>query len=482
MKHITAALMLLLLAGQAQAADYSPDVQSHIRAVENGLLKSVTIEGDAHPAHSLAERMAALHVPGVSIAVMHNGGLEWAKAYGEARPGVPVNTETLFQAGSISKPLAAMAALRLVEQGKLALDTDINASLTSWKLPVTDAAKGKAVTLRELLSHTGGLTIHGFPGYAADEPVPSVVQVLDGTPPANTKPVRSEAEPGAQWNYSGGGFTILQLAMTDVTQRRFPALLHDTVLEPIGMVHSTYEQPLPANLRANAASPFDNKGQPIKGGAHTYPEMAAAGLWTTPSDLVRYAVEVRQSLNGKTNRVLSKAMTEQMLAPGLGHWGLGLEIAGKPENPTFGHGGANEGFRNTFVVYTKGGDGVFVMTNSDNGGGLGDEITRAVAAEYHWPDFQSLVRRTVTVDAAILASYTGTYVVTPTFSMEVRLENGQLFAQGSGQSSVALRAASETKFFPENFPADIEFFKASDGQSAYLILHQGGKDTKAVRK
>ncbi|HWU56699.1 MAG TPA: serine hydrolase domain-containing protein, partial [Rhizomicrobium sp.] len=230
MKNIPAFFMMMVLAGPAWAADAPPDVQAHIRTVENGLLKGVTIEGDPHPGHSLAERMAALHVPGVSIAVMHNGRLEWAKAYGEARAGVPVNTETLFQAGSISKPLAAMAALRLVEQGKLALDADINTSLKSWKLPASDTAKGKAVTLRELLTHTGGLTIHGFPGYAADEPVPSVVQVLDGAPPANTKPVRNEAEPGLKWNYSGGGYTIMQLAMTDVTGRAFPALLHDTVL------------------------------------------------------------------------------------------------------------------------------------------------------------------------------------------------------------------------------------------------------------
>jgi len=482
MKNIPAFFMMMVLAGPAWAADAPPDVQAHIRTVENGLLKGVTIEGDPHPGHSLAERMAALHVPGVSIAVMHNGRLEWAKAYGEARAGVPVNTETLFQAGSISKPLAAMAALRLVEQGKLALDADINTSLKSWKLPASDTAKGKAVTLRELLTHTGGLTIHGFPGYAADEPVPSVVQVLDGAPPANTKPVRNEAEPGLKWNYSGGGYTIMQLAMTDVTGRAFPALLHDTVLAPIGMTHSTYQQPLPANLQANAAAPFDSEGHLIKGGAHTYPEMAAAGLWTTPSDLVRYAMEVRQSLSGKANHVLSKAMTEQMLAPGLGHWGLGLEILGQPENPTFGHGGANEGFRNTFVAYTKSGDGVFVMTNGDNGGGLGQEITRTVAAEYHWPDFKPVMRRAVQVDAAILASYTGTYVLTPTLNIEVRLEKGRLVSQGTGQPSFALMAASETAFFPEDFPADIEFFKASGDQPAYLMLHQNGRDLKGVRK
>jgi hypothetical protein len=175
-------------------------------------------------------------------------------------------------------------------------------------------------------------------------------------------------------------------------------------------------------------------------------------------------------------------MTEQMLVPGLGHWGLGLKISGQPENPTFGHNGANPGFRNTFVVYTKSGDGVFVMTNGDGGDGLSDEITRAVAAEYHWPDFKPIVRRAVPVDAAIMASYIGTYAVTPTFNFEVRLENGQLVSEGTDQASLPLRAASETNFFLEDLPADIEFFKASDGQPAYLMLHQNGRDIKAVRK
>jgi len=384
---LIALLFVLPSMSFAQTPDPSKDVQSHISAVENGLLPPVVFEDDPHPGKTLAERMAALHVPGVSIAVMRNGKLEWAKGYGVAGSGgAAVNADTLFQAGSISKPLAALAALRLVEQGKLSLDTDINTYLTSWKLAASDAAKGKVVTLRQLLTHTGGMTVHGFPGYATGVPVPSVVQVLNGGPPANTPAIRIEAEPGTKWNYSGGGFTIMQQAVVDVSPKTFPALLHDTVLAPMGMTRSTYEQPLPSAARSNAAEPFDSKGQPIAGGAHTYPEMAAAGLWTTPSELVRYAMEIRSSLDGKSSRVISPSMTRQMLTAGIGGWGLGLQIGGPPGNPWFGHGGANEGFRNDFFVYEKSGDGVFIMTNGDNGGALANEIERAVAEEYHWPD------------------------------------------------------------------------------------------------
>ena len=218
----------------------------------------------------------------------------------------------MFQAGSISKPLAAMAALRLAQQGKLSLDADVNTLLTSWKLPAAPVAAGKAVTLRMLLTHTAGITVHGFPGYAQGAPVPTLVQVLNGEKPANTPAIRSEAVPGAGWNYSGGGFTIMQQTLIDVTKEPFAKLLQTTVLGPIGMKHSTYEQPLPQRFAEFAATPYHADSKPIEGGAHTYPELAAAGLWTTPSDLARYAIEVENSLQGKANHVLTQQMTQQM--------------------------------------------------------------------------------------------------------------------------------------------------------------------------
>lgn len=221
--------------------------------------------------------MSAYRVPGVSIAIIHNGSIEWAQGFGAAQVGGgPVTTETLFQAGSISKPVAAMAALHLVEKGTLALDSDVNQALTSWKIPASAAAPGAVVTLRELLSHTAGLTVHGFPGYAAGTPIPTLVQVLDGEKPANTAPVRLEAAPGSRWKYSGGGYTVMQQLLLDVSHQPFPKLMHDTVLAPIGMTRSTYEQPLPTELRSGAATPYKANGAPVEGGFHIYPEMAAA--------------------------------------------------------------------------------------------------------------------------------------------------------------------------------------------------------------
>jgi len=461
----------------------SPEVAQRIQRVESGLVGGVIIKGDTKATHNLADRLKELNVPGVSVAVLHNGKIEWARGYGVAAVGGPaVTADTMFQAGSISKPVAALATLRLVEQGKLSLDADINTELKSWKLPSDPVQGGKPVTLRELLTHTGGTTVHGFPGYASTEAVPTLVQVLNGEKPANTPAIRSEAAPMARWNYSGGGFTIMQQAVIDVSGEPFAKLLHDTVLVPIGMTHSTYEQPLGKEFAPYAATPYHGDGKPIEGGAHTYPELAAAGLWTTPTDILTYAMEVRNSLDGKANHVLSADMTKQMLTPGMGSWGLGVQIGGAAENPYFAHGGVNEGFINNFVAYEKNGEGAAVMTNSDNGGALGDEILHSIAAEYAWPDWHPTVRTTVPVDAKTLAQYAGTYTLAPNFDLVVTVENGQLMTQATGQGKIALFAESETKFFPIVIDAEIDFVKDANGKVTQLVLHQNGHDMPAPRK
>jgi CubicO group peptidase (beta-lactamase class C family) len=460
----------------------SAAIEQHIQHVESGLVGEVVIKGDTHSTHNLADRMKELNVPGVSVAVVHDGKIEWARGFGvRSVGGPPVDADTMFQAGSISKPLAAMAALKLVEQGKLSLDADINTYLTTWKFPADPSAQGKPITLRELLTHTAGTTVHGFPGYAADQPVPTLVQVLNGEKPANTAAIRSEAAPGARWRYSGGGYTIMQQAVIDVTREPFPRLLHDTVLAPIGMTHSTYGQPLPQEFQQFAATPYHGDGNPIEGGAHTYPEMAAAGLWTTPSDLCRYILEVQRSLIGKANHVLSADMTRQMVAAGMGDWGLGLQIGGAAGNQYFSHGGDNAGFHNLFVAYEKNGDGAAVMTNGDNGGQIGDEVMHSIAAEYNWPDWRPTERTAIQLDPKLLAQYAGTYELRSGFDLVVTVENGQLITQATGQGKVPVYAESETKFFPL-FPAEIEFAKDDQGKVTSLILHQAGHDMKAPKK
>ena len=347
-------------------------VEARIARVESGLLPAFVVAGQPLPAKPLAQRMTDLKTPGVSVAVINDGAIEWAKGYGVTETGTvtPVTAQTLFQAASISKPVAALAALRLVEQGKLALDEDVNAKLASWKVPENDFTKTEKVTLRRLLSHSAGLTVHGFGGYAADAPVPTLVQVLEGAKPANSDAVRVDVVPGTIWRYSGGGYTVAQLLMTDVTGRPFPDLMAELVLKPVGMTDSTYEQPLPEARRGAAASGHTSDGKLVPGRYHTYPEMAAAGLWTTPTDLAKFLLEIERARRGKS-AVLSQALALEMTTAQKPGYGLGLSLDGFGKMASFGHGGSNEGFKCQMTAFFEGGRGAVIMTNGDQGAFVG---------------------------------------------------------------------------------------------------------------
>jgi CubicO group peptidase (beta-lactamase class C family) len=333
----------------------------------------------------LAKLMQIYNVRGLSFAVIDNFQIVFAKGYGVIETGssTPVTRHTLFQAGSISKPVAATGALYLTEQGKFLLDENVNEKLKTWKVPENEFTKQEKVTLRRLMSHTAGLTVHGFPGYDVADPLPSLTQIFNGEKPANTPPIRVDIVPGTQVRYSGGGVTIEQQLMIDVTGKLFPALMSEIVLDKIGMTESSYQQPLPAARAAATAGGTYADGKTVHGRWHIYPEMAAAGLWTTPTDLSKFAIEIALSKQGKSNRVLSTAMTRQMLTPVLGEAGLGFFME-KDHPGQFGHNGADEGFQALLTMNAESGKGFVMMANSDNGISVGQFLLQAVAKEYGW--------------------------------------------------------------------------------------------------
>jgi CubicO group peptidase (beta-lactamase class C family) len=480
----------LLAAGfSARALPAAPyarqsSLAQRIERVENGLLPATVIKGRPG-AMKIADRMAFYKVPGLSVAVINNGAIEWARGYGvlEAGGGSAVTPETLFQAASISKPVAAAGALHLVEEGKLNLDEDVNKKLVSWKVPENDFTKEQKVTLRRLLSHSAGMTVHGFPGYASDAPLPTLSQILNGEKPANTAPVRVDAVPGSRWRYSGGGITVMQQMVIDVTGKPFPQFMRDTVLGKIGMARSTYEQPLPKELSANAASGHREDGAAIKGRWHTYPEMAAAGLWTTPSDLARFAIEIQKSKAGKSNKVISAAMTNQMLTVQSGSYGLGIGVGGSGKALTFSHGGSNEGFQCMMFAYAETGQGAVVMTNGDRGALLYNEILRSIAKEYGWPDYQAQERELAKVDPKVYEPYAGQYAVGARV-VTVTVEDGRLLIQTPlTPDKVELFPESETKYFMTMDEVAFTFVKDDKGAVTEMIVQfAGGRPPLKAKK
>jgi CubicO group peptidase (beta-lactamase class C family) len=416
-----------------------------ISRVESGLRSGTRIAGEPDVLWTIHQRMARHKVPSVSIAVISDGKVEWAKAYGvlDAATKLPANPETLFQAASISKPVSALAALRLVAQGKLTLDAPVNSALTSWSVP--PHAFSKPVTLRGLLTHTAGTTVHGFPGYKAGAALPNAVQVVVGEMPANTSKVIVDLEPGSRWRYSGGGYTIMQILMTDVSKRPYAPLLRELVLGPLNMTRSTFEQPLPERFAANAARAHDRDGNPIAGNWHTYPEQAAAGLWTTPSDLAKVLLAVQRASAGDT-RLLPAALTREMLTTGKGSYGLGWSLTGKDNDMAFSHGGANAGFRCMAWAYAAKGQGAVVMTNGDNGADLAAEVLRSIAAEYNWPDYRVQTRTPMQMSAQQLSAFAGAYT-SAGGDVTVTVVGKGIKVQTPGPTAEFL-PESETTFFP----------------------------------
>ena len=401
------ATLQALLAQDGAPPASSGDFEQHMQRIVNGLRADTA----AAPPMKLADRMNDLHVPGVSIAVVH-GGVIQARGFGYASiGGPPVTPETLFQAASISKPVTAVAALALVQAAKLDLDGDVNLSLKTWKLPVNAFTDQSKVTLRRLLNHSAGITVPYFPGYPAGAPIPSLSDVLNGESllcrdltrfqpsahdwfalcgSANTAPVVVDHEPGTRFEYSSGGYTIVQQLLIDVTGKPFPELLEEIVLKPFGMPHSSFLQPLPTNDAAMTATPYRATGEPVPGGPHIYPELAAAGLWTTPTDVAHFALGVVHAWTGRDAPVLSQATALQMLTPGLGNYGLGPIVLGVAPHRRILHAGVNDGFVSLMTMFENG-DGAVIMTNGDQGGELANEIMRGIATEYDWPDGQPKV-------------------------------------------------------------------------------------------
>lgn len=376
--------LALGLAGFARAATSAAD-QAAITAYETRL--TPVSAKDSSDTRTLAERMAELKVRGVSIAFIEDGRVKWTRAYGEttAGTGQAVTPDTLFQAASMSKALAAAAALRLVEQRKLDLDSDINSYLKSWQVPASPYTAVQKVTLRRLLSHTAGLTVSGFPGYAADRAVPTTVQILDGTPPANTPAVRSFEAPGGAYAYSGGGYTVAQLAIVEAGAKPYPELLGELVLRPAAMRQSTFAQPLPSTWLVRAASGHDRKGDVIPGGRNTYPEYAAAGLWTTASDYGRFYIALQNAQARTAHALLRPASAQAMMTPVDANYGLGLQIGRWGGHPFIQHSGGNEGFQcNAFAFLDGSRQGVVIMTNSAVGSVVVNEIMHALADAYGW--------------------------------------------------------------------------------------------------
>lgn len=459
MRTFSSIFLLLILAGCTNQSERDQQLLAErISRLENDLQPNVQIQGLTIPRYNIEERMRELGIPGISIAVINKGRIEWAKGYGMADSSLnrPVTTETMFLAGSISKPVSAVRAHQLAEEGVINLDSDVNDYLTSWKLPENEFTEKEKVTTRRILNHTAGLTIWGFPGYDKGDTIPSVPEVLDGK--GNTGPVRVYQVPGTAWQYSGGGYTLIQQMITDIESRSFPELMQLNVLDPLGMTASTFENPLPSQYHAFAATGYRRNGDEVEGKWPIYPEMAAAGLWTTPSQLVLYAKEIQRIYQTQQDGLLRVNTVNEMLTPGMNDYGLGPAIT----EHTFGHNGADEGFRAELIAWKEQPVAAVIMVNSDNASII-QEIKLSIAKEYGLPGVEPINRVYHQLSKQELEKFAGKYNIQGLGEVKMVVkDNGLEHLAPFAPEPIFLLPSSDSTFFNTNGGAYLEFIRDGD--------------------
>lgn len=482
MKRLWLSIIIMTCILSCSDNSTQPDnIQNKIIEVESNLIPPIFIQGDS--TWTIEERMKHYGVPGVSLAVIHNGEIAWTKTYGttDKENNIPVTDKTLFQAASISKPVSAYAALRLVQEGKIDLTLNINDQLKSWKLEENEFTKEKAVTLKNLINHSAGITVHGFLGYSPGLDVPTLHQVLDGLPPANSAAMQVDKTPEESFRYSGGGYNIVQQLMIDTEQKTFPEILKDLVLDPLDMSNSSFNQPLNDEQLKYAATGYLPNGEMTQGRRHTYPEMAAAGLWTTAEDLAKFAINIQKTIKGDSSLALSKEMTELMLTPFVeDNVGLGIFLINKGDDIYFGHGGWNEGFSSELMAHKDKGYGVAIMINSNHPDFI-SELMRSVALTYEWDDF---VKEYKSIDnkGSQNAHIIGKYKVRGFDYIEIAEgENNLLLKDGPEEEFIDLIQVTDSTFAVRQFDALFQFKKDEESDSVFMhILDSNALTTDVI--
>lgn len=460
------------------------EVEERIVKVENGLLPAIAIQGFPISKTKLDQQMDHYGVPAVSIAIINNGQIEWAKSYGilEANTNRTAHVSSLFQAGSVSKPVAAFGALSLVQNKTLDLNEDVNHRLISWKIPENEYTELQKVSLKHLLSHTSGFNVIGFDGYRQNEKVPSIIDILNGLSPANNPFMKVEFKPGERMSYSGGGYTVMQQVVEDNTSVTFAAFMDSSVFKPLDMSRSTMSYPLPPYLSKDVAFAHPANGLPMEGGYKTYPESAAAGLWSTPIDISKWLVHVQNSLSDNCqNPILNKETVTIMLTPHIAPYGLGPVVNGDGKNMDFSHKGRTDGFACGFVAFPFLGKGVVVMINSDNGSCLVDEIIRGVSEVYEWPSYKTSWRKEIPLSTKDLKGCTGRYGTgqekNDIYDVIVSEENGELFIRfGHASIPYKLHKAEENKFFLIETGFEVLFYEQDGAMKKLVVVIQAGFD------
>ncbi|MBK7944031.1 MAG: class A beta-lactamase-related serine hydrolase [Flavobacteriales bacterium] len=469
-----APLFVAILFAACQTPTRTDDPNEFLRRhVETGLCNPVFIEGDS--TWTIEERMKHYGVPGMSIAVIDDYKIAWTKSYGvmDSTTMQPVTDSTLFQAASISKPVFAVAVLKLAEQGTLNIDEDVNSMLTSWKIPENAFTAKEKVTLKRLLGHVAGTTVHGFQGYRHGEPLPTLLSILKGEAPCELTAGGGDQIPGTAWRYSGGGYCVASQVILDKNGGTIPQHMHDLVLKPLGMSRSTYEQPMPKAMEHSAASGYVPDGSMTVGKWHIYPEISPDGLWTTATDLARFVIDMQKTIATDSGKVLSRTTSTQMVEPFLDpNTAVGLMLDNKGSERYFEHGGWNEGFCGQIYGSVKNGNGAVVLINANQPAFM-FEVIRSIARAYDWSEFVPQ-HKEMPMDSTALRAFTGRYRIGSDNMVTIALRNGKLYREPLREPPTELVHIGDGEFAGRTDERSRRFLKDATGAMTLQV-----SDTKS---
>jgi len=457
-----------------------------IAGTEHGLMRAVYLKGLKAEKLTLADRMRFYQVPGVSIAVIDKNAIEWSRIYGEKdiQTRQPLTSDTMFQAGAFSQMMTAAAALRLAGEVKLDLEADIGTLLKSWRIPPTsESGSNPKITLRALLTHSANVSDYVFPGYAQGEPLPTLPQILGGEPSANSGPawVPGRKSSALRTRYSEPGYMIAEQALIDAAGIPFPALMDAVVLEPLGLKNSTFAVPLPVELRARAATGHVREGQPVTGLWKNYPEAAAKGLWTTPADFAAFVLDLLRTAGGAPGKILSPEAARTMLSAQVESYGYGFVVEGKGDDILFNLRGKTHGYACFMTVYPAKGQGAVIMTNSDNGFLLIQEIMAGLSEAYGWAHYKPEEKSVLRLETAAYGEFAGTYEVDPGYRLEVTHEDYYLVIKPTNQAATKFYAEGQSLFYATDPYVRIQFLRNKAGDVEGLVLWQQDFELEAKK-
>lgn len=461
-----------------------------ISKVENNLTETreLIFEDSVVPKYNILDRMKFYKIPSVSVAVINNGKIEWIKTYGYADIDTKrlANAKTLYQVASITKSVNALGIMKLVQEGKLSLTTDIRKYLKTWTFPDNEFSKGKLITLKNLLSHTAGLSVHGFIGYSVDDSLPTINQILNGERPANNEPVKPIYPIGEHFEYSGGGYAVIRKILDDNISTNYDSLMTALVLKPLKMANSTFSQPLSTKYK-NYASGSNKEMQTLKGNYYIYPEQSAGGLWSTATDIAKFVLSIQNDLKGSPNSLINKQLTDEMLTPVLNNYALGFGIVEKGGEKYFWHEGESYGYNSMYYGSFTTGKGVVILTNAypNNGQPFIRELLNSVATVYDWKDFyKPIKKKLVFVPDSLLAKYTGQYYSeNPKIKISIK-QNGNHLELTARQTEKMYATKPDTFFLASSPDEDCVFSSSkNDGTiDTFEVIQNGKIIIKATKK